>query len=407
MTAPASAPPTTFHSHRPAVRRVAIARAVSITGGEAAYVGIVSLVLARTHSLGWVSGVLLVWIGTSAVVAPFAGALGDRLDRRRVMIASDLAGAACFVAIALAHTPTAILVLAGLAAVCEAPFVPAASAAIPNLTPEEDLVWANGLVGAGRTVGSVAGPVLGGVTVAALGSTAAFGLNAASFLVSAALVASVHGSFTGSRSGAGERHTGVMAGFRFVIRSPFLRTLTIAWSLFLVGIGVLIVAELPLAQVLGADTIGYGFLVAGWGAGGLLGNGLARHGVRWLGELRLVVVGAGAGAAAISAVSVAPALPVAVTLMALAGLCNSASSVAEETIVQRTTPDAVRSRVLAAQEALLMGALGIGLVLGGPLVGGAGARVGYAFAGLLGLTGSSLLAVLLRRRPPDLGPVGS
>jgi len=70
------------------------------------------------------------------------------------------------------------------------------------------------------------------------------------------------------------------------------------------------------------------------------------------------------------------------------------------TFIQRSTPDAVRSRVLAAQEAVLMGALGLGLVAGGPLVGGAGARAGYACAGLLGIAGSLLLAVLLRHRPP-------
>ena len=50
----------------------------------------------------WVSAALLAWIGVGGLVSPIAGSLGDRYDRRRVMIASDLAGAATFAAIALA-----------------------------------------------------------------------------------------------------------------------------------------------------------------------------------------------------------------------------------------------------------------------------------------------------------------
>ena len=82
------------HSHRPNVRRIAVARAISIAGGEAAYVAIVATMLDRTGSAVWVSAALLAWIGVGGLAAPIAGSLGDRFDRRRVMIISDLVGAA-------------------------------------------------------------------------------------------------------------------------------------------------------------------------------------------------------------------------------------------------------------------------------------------------------------------------
>src|SRR5690348_17601088 len=120
-------------------------------------------------------------VGASTLVGPLAGALGDHLDRRRVMIVSDLSAGAVFLALALVDEPWLLVALAGLAAVLEAPFVPASQAAIPNLVPEEELAWANSTVSSSRTIGHLVGPLAGGVVVAALGAPLAFLLNALSF----------------------------------------------------------------------------------------------------------------------------------------------------------------------------------------------------------------------------------
>src|SRR3954464_8588277 len=116
------------HAHRAAVRRLGAPRAVSIAGSEAAYLALVALVYHQTGSAYWVSAAVLSMVGASTVVGPLAGALGDRFDRRRVMIVSDLSAGAAFLALALVHEPWLLVVLAGLAAVLEAPFVPASQA---------------------------------------------------------------------------------------------------------------------------------------------------------------------------------------------------------------------------------------------------------------------------------------
>jgi MFS family permease len=382
-------------SHRPNVRRIAAARAISIAGGEAAYVAIVATMLDRTGSAVWVSAALLAWIGVGGLAAPIAGSLGDRFDRRRVMIASDIAGAASFTAIAFVHTPGALLALTVVAALAESPFYPAASAAIPNLTPLSDLAWANGLVSSGRMFGGLVGPITGGFLYGTVGPGAAFGVNAVTFLLSAALIASVGGRFSEQRDGP--LRGGVLAGFTFVARSPFLRSLAIGWFLFLIGIGLMLVSELPLARLLGAGSLGYGIMVSGWAAGSLVGSLVARRVVARRGELKSLIWGAGSAAVALGAIGAAPWLASAAALLAVAGFLNSISAVAEETIVQRSTPDAVRSRVMAAQEAIWIGALGIGLGAGGGVIGLLGARTTYFIAGVLGLAGSILLAWLLRR----------
>jgi MFS family permease len=381
-------------TYRSAVRRIAVARAISIAGAEAAYVAIVATMLDRTGSPAWVSAALLAWIGVGALVAPFAGSLGDRYDRRRVMIASDLAGAATFAAIAFVHDPAALLALTVVAALAEAPFNPAATAAIPNLTPSEELGWANGLVGAGHTFGGLVGPVMGGLLYGTVGAGVAFAVNAVSFLLSAAVIATVHGRFSEQRDGTDRELT---AGFRFVGRSPFLRSLACGWALFLLGIGLMLVAELPMARLLGAGSLGYGVMVSGWAAGSLCGSLVAKRVVARHGELRSLVWGAGCAAIALGAIGVAPWLASAAALLAVAGFLNAISSVAEETLVQRATPDAVRSRVMAAQEAIWIAALGLGLGAGGAVLTTVGVRATYLIAGVLGLAGTLLLAWLLQR----------
>ena len=67
--------------------------------------------------------------------------------------------------------------------------------------------------------------------------------------------------------------------------------------------------------------------------------------------------------------------------------------------MQRSTPDSVRSRVMAAQEAIWIAALGIGLGAGGLVLDVVGPRAAYFVAGALGLAGSLVLAWLLRRAP--------
>ena len=159
----------------------------------------------------------------------------------------------------------------------------------------------------------------------------------------------------------------------------------------------MLVAELPMARLLGAGSLGYGIMVSGWAAGSLVGSLIARRVVARRGELPSLIWGAGLAAIALGAIGAAPLLASAAALLAVAGFLNSISAVAEETIVQRSTPDDVRSRVMAAQEAIWIAALGIGLGAGGGVISLFGARVTYLIAGLLGLLGSLVLAWLLAR----------
>ena len=379
---------------RAAVRRLALARAISLTGGAAAYMALNFVIYQRTHSATWVAATLFLTFGTLGLVSPLAGALGDRFDRQKVMVLSDLAGAALFFGISFAHAPALLVGLAFGAALAEAPFLSASSAAIPNMVGEDELGWANGLIALGRNAGILVGPLLGGVLVSTIGSGSVFAANAVSFVISAALVASVRASFSGERHDA-EEHKGMRAGFRFLVRDPVLRAISLAWLALVLGLGMTMVADLPLVQLFGAGSVGYGVLIACWGGGSILGSLLGRF-IRSSNEAIVLLIGTAVIAITSIVVGVSPWFLLVLAAILVMGIGDGATLVAEQGIMQRRTPDAVRSRVSGAFDAVIHGGMAISYVIAGPAVAWLGPKTVYAVGGVVAMIGLLFLLPILR-----------
>ena len=248
-------------SPRSNVRRLAIGRLISVTGGAAAYTALMFGIWNGTHSAAWQSFALLLTFGATGLLAPLTGHLGDRFDRRKVMVWSEALAAAFYAVMAAVHAPLPLILLAFGSAVTESPFWSSSAAAIPNLVEtEDDISWANGLVGVGRNAGIMVGPMIGGVLVAAIGTSGpswVFGLNALTFVVSILLTLSVHADFAGQRTEAEEEaHRGIGAGVRFLWNERVLRRMVLAWLVFLLGAGMGMVADAPLADHFGAGPVG-------------------------------------------------------------------------------------------------------------------------------------------------------
>src|SRR3954454_1511640 len=113
-------------------RRLALARLVSLSGGAAAYIALVAAIYSQTGSALWISAAIFSSVVASVVSAPIAGWIGDRFERRAVLIATDVAAAVVSVAMAAtADYAVALVVMLGLSAVAQAPFEPASAAALP------------------------------------------------------------------------------------------------------------------------------------------------------------------------------------------------------------------------------------------------------------------------------------
>jgi MFS family permease len=336
---------------------------------------------------------LLLTFGVVGFVSPPAGILGDRFDRRTVMIASDVAGALCFGMMALGQDPAWLLVWAFLSAVAEAPFWSASEAAIPNVAGLEHLSWANSLLGVSRSAGITLGPALGGALLALTSARGVFAINAVSFLVSALVIATVRANFAGEREHEEEYH-GLRAGFAFLWRDRVLRTLIFAWIVFISGMGMSMVADAPLADAFDAGSFGYGMLITAWGGGATLGSLFARRMPIGAEGTWLVVAGLVIAAAGI-AIGISPSFVLIVGLLFVFGVADGTTFVAEQNLRQRRAPDAVRSRVSAAFTGILHVMLALSYVAAAFVVPWIGAQPTYAVGGV---TAGLAVIVLVRMR---------
>ena len=116
------------------------------------------------------------------------------------MIIAEAVSTVFFAAMAFAHTPMMLILLAFGSALADVPFFTASRAAIPNLVDSpDDISWANSLVTMGVHAGIAVGPLIGGVLVATIGASWVFGLNALSFLLSVGLTLTVRGAYQEAR----------------------------------------------------------------------------------------------------------------------------------------------------------------------------------------------------------------
>ena len=110
-----------------------------MTGSQAAFAALAYIVYRLTdESAAWLSLTLLLTMGVQGLVQPIASWFGDRFDRRRVLVVSDLLAATGFVALAFARTPGQLVAIACLTAILEAPVWAVAAAAVPNLVDDVD-----------------------------------------------------------------------------------------------------------------------------------------------------------------------------------------------------------------------------------------------------------------------------
>jgi MFS family permease len=384
---------------RTAVRRLSIGRLISVTGGAAAYTALNFTIWDRTHSPGMQALSLLLTFGVAGILGPFAGALGDRFDRRSVMIVADAVASAFVIGMVFTDAPWLLIVLAFGSAVAELPFFSASRAAIPNLVErEEDIAWANSLVTVGVHAGIAVGPLLGGLIVASASARWVFVFNAVSFVGSLLLTISVHGRFADpEHESAEEADRRLTAGIRFLLGEPVLRRMTVAWLVFVLGMGMGMVADAPLAESFGTGATGFGFLIAAWGTGSVLGSAAGR----WMTvrtEPVWLVLGAACIAASAIGVGLAPWFWLVLVCLLMMGTADGLTIVAENGILQRRTPDAVRSRTMAAFEALLSLGLFVAYLLAIPALRAFEPQRIYLLGGIAAVAAALVLAPLLALR---------
>jgi MFS family permease len=379
-------------------RLLFLAATASSLGTWLAYVALVLDVFDRTHDASWVSALLIVEFLPTVVIGFFAGVLIDRIARRRLLVGADLARAVVFAALAFAPNALSIVALAFAAGVATSLFRPAVYAGLPVLVADRDLPRANGLLQSAENLMWAVGSLLGGLLVGATSPSVAYWFNAATFLVSAALIARIREPLEEARGEEGESAwRQLLGGVRLARSSRALLVVLVAWSIALFAAGAANVAEVVLAKdVFDGGDFGFGLLVAAAAVGLVLGSlaagiWLDRRGLARAYPLALLAMAVGWTAAGL-----APSIWSAAVLIAIGGLGNGAAVVCNAVLIQRGIVDRLRGRALTLAMSVTFAFQAIGTIAGGPLTNVLGARQVWVAAGTL-LAVAAGVAVLLAR----------
>jgi MFS family permease len=375
----------------------------SYLGDELTKVAFVWFVYDQTRSAEAVGWLMACFTGPIVVGAFLAGWALDRFDRRTVLLADNLVRAVVIGLIPALHMvgTLALWHLYVAAAVYGLLLmVPLAGtpSLIPALVPNDKIATANALEMLGYTVGSVVGPALGGVLIAAWGAPFAVLADVASYLAFAWCLwrmgpVSPRGPSTGRAPGG----TGFGAAFQLLCGNPVLLATTFMFLIWNIGAGMLAV-WLPIVareQLHGGPEL-YGLLVAiqaaGQMASALAVGALASHGR--VGR-RICLIQAASGLALLALVVVSQ-LPVAVGIaLAAFGACSAPLTIWAQTLRMRIIPANVRGRAFALMRMLMQGGRPIGGALGGLALPGLGMLGAIGLAGVLaGLPG--LLGLLVK-----------
>jgi Major Facilitator Superfamily/Cyclic nucleotide-binding domain len=411
----------------PALRRLSLALAGSAVG-HWSYVVAVSV---YAYEVGGAKAVGLVWLVRmvpAAIASPFTAVLADRFRRERVMIVSDLVrvalvgGAAA--AVWLDAPPWIVFALASLVALVATPFEPAFHGLLPSLVAAPaELTAANVVMSTISSVGFFAGPALGGLLLAIAGVPATMVVTACLLLWSAFFVGRIRPQHRPDTAVATEKEAGVAAeaaGIRAEVTAGFRTILTDSRLRLLIGLltattvvdGALeVLIVVSAIELLDLGNAGVGYLNAAFGIGALVG-GLALVGLVGVRRLSIpFLAGVLLWGVPVAFMGVVASPVAALVLLGMVGVGNTLYDVAGSTLVQRSVPNDVLSRVFGVMQSLWLAALGVGALLVAPLVAWLGARgaliaTGCFLPALVAVLGVRLVRIDSEATAPELTRLG-
>jgi MFS family permease len=374
--------------------RLWVGQGTSFVGDAVSMVALVVLVVQITGSASAVGGALVARL-LPTIASPLAGVLADRVDRRVVLVASDLARAVLILGLIFARNLATIYVLVFLMGLARTVFNPTIRAAFPSVVGGGDLTRANALIGGTFSTSIMLGPVLGGLLVAGIGVEAAFLADAVTYLISAVLLSTV--PLPRPRRESEEEESFVhelRSGFGYLVGAPVPLAIVLGAFLTILTINATVPAEVFLAkETFEAGDAGYGLLVSLWGGGMVLGSAvMAVLGDR-INLVLLYFLSIFVGAFALVGTGLAPIFVLALGALTVEGAATSIDNVATDTILQKRVPEAYLGRVFSIRFLGYSAGEALAYPLGGLLVDAVGPRSTYLLAGIA--TAAAGLLVLL------------
>jgi MFS family permease len=372
----------------PALRRVELSWALSIT----AYWAFIIALAVYAYEQGGAAGVGLVGVIRvlpAFIAAPFAGVLGDRYRRELLLVVLSFVRAGFMAATALVlfagGSNWIVYALSGGVALMASTVRPMQSALLPQLakTPEE-LTAANLVLTTVESSGIFLGPALGGILLAATNAETVFAAAAVAFVAASALLMGLKVEAPPDRDVEGSFMHEFFGGFRAIASD---RKLTLIVTLY--GIQTFVAGSLNVLLVVASLELldlgqsGVGFLNSAVGIGGLLGAVAA---FALVGRQRLAsdfAFGLLLWGIPIALIGIFPRPPLALILLAIVGVGNTVVDVAALTLLQRTVPDEVLTRVFGVIQSVFIGTVGLGAIFAPLMINAVGIRWALILTGAL------------------------
>ena len=339
-----------------------------------------------------------------------AGSVGDIVDRRKLILFTEVCMLACATLLAVmtiagAMTPWLLLAFTFAISAGDAFETPTWRAILPELVTKADLEAASALNGIEFNLARAVGPALAGVLIAVAGVGTAFVVNAVSF-VGVIWVVARWKRRSETRAVPAETIGGATAAaLRYVRHSPGIRALT-ARAGIVMFFGSAVLAVLPtVAQRAGSSSLAYGFLLGSFGAGAIVGALIMQRArSRWSMDVVVSTAVAVLGVS-IVATGMARSLGTLAPLMLVAGAAWITFISLFSASVQKMAPDWVRARVLAVFMLVFQGGLAAGSALWGFVGERVGIQAALTWAGV-SCVATAALSLLWRLpiAPADISP---
>ena len=353
------------------------------------------------HNATAVGIVMSLQFGPQLLLTPLAGKVADRLDRRKVLIATQAGMGVLALGLGLLSVLGVIrlwevYLFAGMLGCVSAFDGPARHSFVSEMANETNLSNAVALNSLSFNAARLIGPAIAGLMIAAIGTGWVFLINAASFVavLISLLYLRVHQLYRKPRTHKAEG--GFYDGMRYVARRPDLQVILAMVFLFSTfGLNFPIFISTMSVGVFHGDARQYGFLTSVMAIGSVIGAFLAAG--RKQPRIMLLVASAAAfGAALILAILFPYYLLFALTLIVL-GVCAQTFITAANSAVQLATESGMRGRVMAMYLAILLGGTPLGAPFAGWVADTFGARCGLIVGATAGVSAAVVGIRYLKR----------
>lgn len=331
------------------------------------------------------------------ILAPLAGVAADRVDRRKLLLATQFTQLLCALVLAAAtglsfvSVPlvAAVAIVNGLA---NAFTMPSHQSLFLDLVGREDLLNAISLNSMQFNLSRVIGPMVAGLTIAAFGETGCFLLNAVSYLAVIAALAALP-SMRKRRAPSRGAWIDLRIGVRFARRRRLiLPLLAIAAALAVFGTPAVTLAPLFARKLLHVGPEGLGGMLSAVGLGAASSALLLASRGDFRNKGGAVIVSALGFAASLLGLALSRQYVVSLACLALLGASMSTSASLINTLLQTTAPDRLRGRVISLYALAWLGLVPIGNLQAGAVA----ERFGPAAALLVGAVGIVLTLVTVQ-----------